>query len=379
MNSEKIYDVAIIGGGLAGLSMAIQCAKENCSVILFEKETYPFHKVCGEYISNESYDFIKSLGVNLQLQNLPVITKLSLSDSQGKMYSFNLPLGGFGISRFSLDNQLYQIATAIGVRIEINSKVETAEFANELFTIKSSHFTIQSRVTIASFGKRSNLDVKWRRPFAKQKVSAYNNYIGIKYHIKLKHNQNEITLHNFKDGYCGISKIEEDKSCLCYLTTAENLKRNGNTIQEMETQVLYKNPRIKEIFTNARFLYDKPLSISQVSFAKKQQVENHILMVGDAAGMISPLCGNGMSMAMHSSKIAAKTVIAFLNKETSRNQMEEEYINLWNKQFSSRLLTGRLVQRFFGGDTSTSIFLRTMKTFPSLANIIIKTTHGKPF
>ena len=45
------YDLAIIGGGLAGLTLAIQVRRMGHSVILFEKEKYPFHRVCGEYIS----------------------------------------------------------------------------------------------------------------------------------------------------------------------------------------------------------------------------------------------------------------------------------------------------------------------------------------
>ena len=59
MQNEQPYDVAIIGGGLAGLSLAIQCASQNVSVVLFEKETYPYHKVCGEYISLESQPFLE--------------------------------------------------------------------------------------------------------------------------------------------------------------------------------------------------------------------------------------------------------------------------------------------------------------------------------
>ena len=42
------YDIAIIGGGLAGLSLAIQGADKGYKTVVFEKEQYPFHKVCGE-------------------------------------------------------------------------------------------------------------------------------------------------------------------------------------------------------------------------------------------------------------------------------------------------------------------------------------------
>ncbi len=47
---------AIIGGGLAGLSLSIQLAKAGFKVVLFEKEKYPYHKVCGEYLSPSTLD-----------------------------------------------------------------------------------------------------------------------------------------------------------------------------------------------------------------------------------------------------------------------------------------------------------------------------------
>ncbi|MDQ6757933.1 MAG: FAD-binding protein, partial [Bacteroidota bacterium] len=84
MNDDKLYDAAIVGGGLAGLTLSIQLAKAGYNVILFEKEKYPFHKVCGEYISLESWDFIKRLGLNLDEMNLPIIKKLIVSSPNGK-------------------------------------------------------------------------------------------------------------------------------------------------------------------------------------------------------------------------------------------------------------------------------------------------------
>src|SRR6202012_2587619 len=106
--------------------------------------------------------------------------------------------------------------------------------------------------------------------------------------------QDTIALHNFQGGYCGISRVENDKCCLCYLTTAANLKQNGNDIKKMEEQVLMKNPQLKRILTNATHLYEQPLTISQISFARKEQIYGHVLLSGDSAGLITPLCGNGM-------------------------------------------------------------------------------------
>src|SRR6478609_6217899 len=78
-----VYDSAIIGGGLAGLSLSIELAKAGRKVILIEKGTYPFHKVCGEYISMESYDYLKRLGLPLDTMGVSIINKVLISAPNG--------------------------------------------------------------------------------------------------------------------------------------------------------------------------------------------------------------------------------------------------------------------------------------------------------
>src|SRR4026208_1577470 len=112
------YDLAIVGGGLAGLALSIQAAKAGYKVILFEKEQYPFHRVCGEYISLESWGFLESLGINLQALTFPLFKQLCVSDINGRAFEQPLPLGGFGISRYKLDSTLAQIAKQSGVEIK---------------------------------------------------------------------------------------------------------------------------------------------------------------------------------------------------------------------------------------------------------------------
>ena len=379
MNEPQQFDVTIIGGGLAGLSLSIQLAQKGYAVILFEKEQYPFHKVCGEYISMESWDFIERLGLPLSKMQLPIIKKLIISSPDGNCLQHNLPLGGFGISRYTIDNELKKIAETAGVNIYENCKVEEVVFANETFHLDTTKGKFTSKTCCGSFGKRSNLDVKWKRNFVLQKNSKLNNYIAVKYHINLNTTADTIALHNFKDGYCGISKVENDTYCLCYLTNAANLKNNNNSITEMEKNVLYKNIHLKNIFETAVILYKSPVTISQISFAKKTQVQNHILLCGDAAGMITPLCGNGMSMALHSSKLAAEAIGNFLQNKITRQQLENIYTNNWQQFFGKRLRVGRIIQQLFGKVWVTNIFIRVMKKLPLITNSIISQTHGKPF
>lgn len=373
------FTAAIIGGGLAGLSLSILLSKAGYETVLFEKERYPFHKVCGEYISLESWNFIEMLGLPLSQLQLPIIKKLIVSSPRGNTIETALDLGGFGISRYFLDNKLKEIAEENGVTIFEGTKVSEVNFENENFNVKFQKGAVEAKIVAGAFGKRSVLDVKWKRDFIKEKASKLNNYVGIKYHVKTSFAGGTIALHNFKNGYCGISKIENDEYCLCYLTTAKNLKENGNSIQKMEKNVLFQNPFLKKIFNESEFLFPEPITISQISFEKKSLVENHVLMLGDAAGMITPLCGNGMSMAFHSSKIAFENIDSFLKGKVSRKQMEENYSTQWKKEFGSRLKSGRMIQRFFGSKLLTEIFISLLKPFPFVVNKLVKATHGKEF
>ena len=372
------YDVGIIGGGLAGLAASILLAKDGYSVAVFEKEAYPFHKVCGEYVSMESWNFLESLGLRLQDLNLPLIDTLHLTAPNGKEFITKLPLGGFGISRYKLDSSLAKIAVETGVHLFTNTKVTDVSF-KQRHEIYFGDEMITAKACCAAYGKRSNLDLKWDRRFFKEQSHRLNNYVGIKYHVTTDREANVIGLHNFYNGYCGISKIEDDKYCLCYMTKAENLKSNNNSIKEMEHRILFQNPHLKKIFLHSKPIQGFPVTISQISFTQKSKVEKGVLVLGDAAGMITPLCGNGMSIALHTAKIASFLIIEYLQGATAHSVLGKKYEQLWSKHFGGRLRTGRMLQAFFGSNSLSNFFVGTFKTLPFLARPVIKLTHGQPF
>lgn len=378
MLMQTDYDVIVIGGGLAGLAASIQLGRKGYAVALLEKEQYPFHKVCGEYVSLECWDFLESLGVPLKEFQLPIINTLHLTAPNGKQLFAKLPLGGFGISRYKLDAVLADIAVENGVHLLQQTKVNDLEFNNG-YTVHSSKGILKSKVCCAAYGKRSNLDVKLNRGFLQDPNQRLHNYVGIKYHVETEGQENVIGLHNFKKGYCGISKIETGKYCLCYMTAAENLKSCNNNIEEMQEKVLFQNPHLKQIFLKSKIVPGFPVTISQISFSKKTKAENGMLMLGDAAGMITPLCGNGMSIALHTSKIAATLIEAFLKSQMCHSHLAAAYEDQWKKNFAARLKTGRVVQGFFGSNSLSNLLVSTFRTFPFLARPLIRLTHGKPF
>jgi flavin-dependent dehydrogenase len=284
-----------------------------------------------------------------------------------------LDLGGFGISRFLLDQWLYQQALDRGIEIRTGIQVTDLSFnpAEDLFHLLLSDFsTIHSRYVLGAFGKRSKLDKSLNRKFIYQRSP----YIGVKYHVKTDYVRDTVALHNFNGGYCGLNAIEGDKFNLCYLGNRDQLRHFGS-VEEMEKEVLWKNPLLGRIFQESEFLFDKPEVITEINFEPKLPVENHILMLGDSAGLITPLCGNGMAMAIHSAKLATEA----LNQGSSRAEVEKIYSKNWERQFRQRLAVGRTVQRLFGSGRGSVIARNLIQRVPFVANLIIRNTHGKPF
>ena len=361
------------------MSLAILLGRQHHKVLVLEKESYPKHKVCGEYVSMESKPFLESLGFAVDDMQLPVINKLQVTDTRGNEVNADLSQGGFGISRYKLDAALAELAQKAGATVLTKTKAEDVQWDNDSFTVKAKNETYTAKVVCGTWGKRSNIDVKWRRTFIKEQNRTLNNYIAVKYHINYPWPDNLIGLHNFKNGYCGISRIEDGMTCLCYLTTATNLQMSGNDIKKLEQEILIQNPWLKKIFSEAKFLYESPLAISQISFEKKAQVEEHVLLLGDAAGSITPLCGNGMSMALRAAKISGGLIDEFLKGSITRDTMEKNYTTEWGRVFSKRLSVGRFIQSNFGKDRVTSVFLKVANTFPFVKRALIKGASGKVF
>lgn len=133
------YDVIIVGGGLGGLIASIQLAKSHYRVLLIEKYNYPFNKVCGEYVSNEVKPFLKEIGLDLESLGSTNINRFQLTSIKGKSLETPLQMGGFGISRYTLDYELFKIAKSLGVTFVLNTNVDDIQKINETFFFRDKY------------------------------------------------------------------------------------------------------------------------------------------------------------------------------------------------------------------------------------------------
>ena len=371
-DSKYDSEVIIIGGGLAGLTSAIHLSKIGVEVVVIEKNSYPKHKVCGEYISNEVLPYFKWLNIDIQELKPTHISTLQFSSESGRTITTKLPLGGFGISRYTLDQAFYLKALSQNCEI-IEDQVNEVHFKDDIFEVQlASGKVLTSKVVLGGFGKRSNLDLKMKRDFIEQKSP----WLAVKSNYQGNFPDDVVGLHNFKGGYCGVSKVENNLLNICYLTNFKSFKKYKN-IEEFQQKVVFQNPHLKNILENSKSVFEKPLTISQICFEKKVNVENHILMMGDTAGLIHPLCGNGMAMAIHSAKLASDQTADFLSGKISREELEKNYSLNWNKNFKQRLWYGRILGSILEYSKLSEVLTNLITYLPFLLPIIIRKTHGK--
>ena len=370
---DRQIDVIIIGGGLAGLTSAIHLCKAGKAVLLIEKNPYPHHKVCGEYLSKEVIPYLQWLDADPYTLSPIEISTLQVSTESGRSCKIKLPLGGLGISRYVLDEYLYQNAKAAGC-IMVQDTVKDVTFSGDRHRVRTNSGAYEAQLVLGAYGKRSGLDHKLKRAF----IQAKSPWLAVKAHYKTNFPCGLVALHNFHGGYCGVSRVENGMTNICYLVDYESFKSHKD-LNKFQEAVLFRNKYLRQILESGELSFDAELTISQICFGSKELVQEHVLMIGDTAGLIHPLCGNGMGMAIHAAQICSTLILDFLaGGIKSRATLEHRYRQQWKSSFSNRIRMGRILSAVMNKEPLADTIMSGLVRFPQVLAPVIRMTHGSP-
>jgi flavin-dependent dehydrogenase len=353
-NSTVEYlDFAIVGGGVAGLSVANQLVDQNIEVTLIEGSSYPKHKVCGEVLSPECHPILEEWG-------LPFSRSISHVEYiiNKQSYLFSLPLNLGSCSRYELDSQLYQRAVSKGLKAKLNTQVKhILFFPDELYPyelILSTHTSIKTKTLF--LGTKSLLSSLW-------KPTRYTKaYLGFKAHFKDPSNESRLKMVINKKGYYGICPLGNSYQNLAGLIKIKHL-HDGTKLPIQYFDPLTEIPS-DTLETMQWYTVDVPEFKKHPHFFHPCPA---LYLIGDAAAQIAPASGDGLAMALASGQYAAHFA---LNKETRL------YQKFLKKSFQQRVKWAKNIHNLHLSPFKSKLALSACQSFPAIFQRLFTLTRG---
>jgi len=301
-------DLLVVGGGPAGAALAIELSEAGREVMLVEREARAHDKVCGEFLSREAMLYLRALDIDpLALGAVP-IARVRVAGGRGDA-AVDLPFAAASLSRRVLDEALLARAAAAGATVRRGRRVVALDAG---FTARLDDGTrLEARQVALATGKH---DLRGhRRPPGHQ-----NDLVGFKRHFRLAADQQqalagEVELMLFADGYAGLEPIEAGLANLCLVVRRHRLAALGGTWPALLDHVVGAVPLLARRLAGAEAVGARTLAISTIPYgyvASAAPGTPGLWRLGDQAAVIPSFSGDGMSIALHSARLAADHLLA---------------------------------------------------------------------
>jgi flavin-dependent dehydrogenase len=367
------YDAIVIGAGVGGATAAISLAGRGARVLLVEAGAFPRHKVCGEFLSPESRAVLARVGVLEEIVRADAqeITRAQIVAPGGRILSIALPSPGLALSRFRLDELLWWRAQSAGVLCVSNQRVKSIAREGEEFLIVTGDETCRAKAALDATGR-----ARLTHHFSDWPLSSAR-FMGFKAHFhNVQIETNLVELHFQRDVYCGIVRIEGGACNVCLLMRCDERDAKQNAPQRVWEKVLAQCPALRARLCDAERT-TQWLATANVRFAARVPTdESGVLRLGDAAGYIHPLTGDGMAMAARSGELAAAIVGAQLRGSLSTRDVARLYQAAWHREFGVRLRWGDVLGKILLSPRSASLLLNVLTRMSPGAEMLLRATRG---
>lgn len=379
--SKLSTDILIIGGGPAGSTVALYLSQLGFDITIVEKKIFPREVLCGEFLSKEVTDVLNELNIFDDFLSLKPnkLKSFRAIDDSGIELKSDLNFDAYSMKRSIFDSFLLEKAKSRNVKVIQPAEVisltkDNSCFISEIIEGTDNKLQIDAKLIIAAYGKQNILDKKLERGF----VNTKSNLNGVKFHLPINllndAFSDEIRIYTDEELYCGMNQVSDTEMTVCFL---ENRKLSKIPSRERLIEVIKSNKNFQKVFKEEAIDYIKTTNIygtGNLFFGKREVVENGIIMVGDAARVISPLAGDGIGMAMESAKLLYSIISEY--NIANLNEIILNYKKQYEKIFNKRLMTAKIIQRIILNRISRIVGFSFAKKYPAILPYLIKFTRS---
>jgi menaquinone-9 beta-reductase len=297
-------DAVVVGGGLAGAAAAMLLSQAGREVVLVEREAGPADKVCGEFLSREAGLYLASFGLDLPALGAVPIEAVRLVE-RGRVAAVPLPFSALSLSRRVLDEALLQRAAAAGASIRRGARVQSLSHAGvgRWSARLEDGATIEAGAAFLATGKHDVRGLK--RPAGLQ-----DDLVAFKQHWRLSPAQaagldRHVELVRFEGGYAGLQPVEDGRANLCLLVRKSRFAALGQRWDNLLSAMREESPHLDARLAGAEPCRARPIALSAIPYGHVRRRADGIWRLGDQAAVIPSFSGDGMSIALHSARLAA--------------------------------------------------------------------------
>lgn len=353
-----MYDVAVVGAGPAGCGAAAGLAQRGWRVLLLERDHFPRHKVCGEFLSPEAQHSLRTLGVRDAVAALaPVpLHGAAITTPGGATVEIVLPAPAWGLSRYALDARLATAVADAGGEVWEGAAVTAAARSGSIVQVqvrrggeggRRQTLEVQARMLLWACGRHSSTRLPPRNAAAGSRQRGWRHCVGLKLHYRNLRMEPRVELYLFPGGYVGINPIEGDRANVCLLITYAAFQAAGKSLACVLELAAARHPALAQRLRGAQAVAESECAVAPVDTQRPPASWDETLgapCLGDTAAMIPPLAGDGMAMALRSAELCLEPADACLRGAASREQWKAVYTAAWRREFAARLQVGQALQ-----------------------------------
>ena len=352
------FDVAVVGAGPAGTSAAITAAHLGASVVLLESVEFPRHKVCGEFVSAESLDILRRApGADELFRTAPVIdqTRLFLA---GRIVTARVTPAALSIPRYDLDYCLWHAAKQAGVESRSSCEVRAIHGTGP-FRLETAAGKVSTRTVVVAAGR-------WSKFMSPSALPSGPKWIGIKAHYREQPPACSTDLYFFDHGYCGVQPVAGDAVNACAMVRSDR----ATSLEE----VFALHPALAERSRNWQPIMEA-VTTAPLLHLPPQPVRDNMMFVGDAAAFIDPFVGDGISIALRSGRLAAKSLQTLLDGTSSLASGLTAYRGEYLQQFVPLITAASRIRSVLSWPAAARMFAFELLRVPGVMPYIVRRTR----